>query len=388
MKLSIDWLALFLGSWITSVQSMCPTILEPAYPAPSLAAGWSAQLIAQGLSRPRTILFDTNGGLLILQQGVGIAHIKWTDDGSTCLQNPVQTIVVGSTVVLTNDDSTTRSLLTTKLTPNQLLISRGTTLNIDPEAELPSTGHCQLKSFNLSTLTPESPPYNFTTSGHLLATGLRNSVGLAEEPLFGGIYSVENGPGNMTRNNIDIHLYNPGEELNFHGYLNGSSENQGANYGFPYCFAVWNELDVGGGLRVGDQFSMVQNKSSNDTWCNNVEVHVAPKLTFAAHSAPLDMIFLANGTEAFISFHGSLETTPPVGYRISSITFNPTTGLPTSPSTSTISTSDIISNSNSSFCPGNCFRPVGMALDGLGRLFVSSDATGEIWVVVRMGSVG
>ena len=28
-----------------------------------------------------------------------------------------------------------------------------------------------------------------------------------------------------------------------------------------------------------------------------------------------------------------------------------------------------------------------MALDTLGRLFVSSDATGEIWVVVKTGSV-
>ncbi|KAJ8070057.1 hypothetical protein OCU04_000455 [Sclerotinia nivalis] len=99
MKFSINWLVPFLGTWIASVQSTCPTILEPAYPAPSLAAGWSAQLIAQGLTKPRTILFDTSGGLLILQQGVGIAHIKWTDDGSTCLQNPVQTIVVSSTVV-------------------------------------------------------------------------------------------------------------------------------------------------------------------------------------------------------------------------------------------------------------------------------------------------
>lgn len=127
----------------------------------------------------------------------------------------------------------------------------------------------------------------------------------------------------------------------------------------------------------------------------------------------LDMVFLPNGTEAFITFHGSLyapfpvpvpvtllfslsplqltsslrETTPPVGYRISSISFDPSRGLPTSPPTSTTSTIDIISNSNSSFCPSNCFRPVGMALDTLGRLFVSSDATGEIWVVVKTENV-
>ncbi|ESZ98934.1 hypothetical protein SBOR_0690 [Sclerotinia borealis F-4128] len=428
MKLSVSKLALLLGIFTSSVLSVCPTILQPAYPAPSLATGWSAQLIAGNLTKPRTILFDTNGALLILQQGVGIAHIKWTDDGSTCLQNPVQTVVVSSTVLnhgmalsndgkilyasssnnvyawsytaatgtvgstnqtivtnMTNDDATTRSLLISKLIPNQLLISRGTSLSIDTEAETTSTGHCQLKSFNL-TSTPT--PYNFTTSGKLLASGLRNSVGLAEEPLFGGIYTVENGPGNVTRNNTDIHLYNPGEELNFHGYLNGSTVNQGANYGYPYCFAVWNTSDVGGGLVVGNQFSMLQNSTSNDTWCNDAGAHVAPKLTFAAHSAPLDIIFLANGTEAFVSFHGSLETTPPVGYRISTLLFNPATGLPSSPSTSTTSTTDIITNSNSSFCPGNCFRPVGMALDTLGRLFVSSDATGEIWVVVKTGSGG
>lgn len=43
---------------------------------------------------------------------------------------------------------------------------------------------------------------------------------------------------------------------------------------------------MGGGLLVGNQFSMLQNETSNDTWCNDEAVHVAPKLTFAAHSAP------------------------------------------------------------------------------------------------------
>lgn len=187
---------------------------------------------------------------------------------------------------MANDDATTRSLLTSKLTPNQLIVSRGTSLNIDTEAESLATGHCQLKSFNLNTITPTSIPYNFTSSGRLLACGLRNSVGLAEEPLFGGIYSVENGPGNATRNDIDVHLYNPGDELNFHGYLNGSTVSRGSDYGYPYCFAVWNTSDIGGGLVVGSQFSMLQNATSNDTWCNSPVVHVAPHLTFAAHSAP------------------------------------------------------------------------------------------------------
>lgn len=29
-------------------------------------------------------------------------------------------------------------------------------------------------------------------------------------------------------------------------------------------------------------------------------------------------------------------------------------------------------------CPSECLRPVGLAFDGKGRLFVSSDSTGEV----------
>jgi hypothetical protein len=42
-------------------------------------------------------------------------------------------------------------------------------------------------------------------------------------------------------------------------------------------------------------------------------------------------------------------------------------------------------NPDNSKCPGSCFRPVGLALDSKGRMFVSSDATGEIYVLARTG---
>jgi hypothetical protein len=38
-------------------------------------------------------------------------------------------------------------------------------------------------------------------------------------------------------------------------------------------------------------------------------------------------------------------------------------------------------NVNVSACPTGCFRPVGLAFDGQGRLFMSSDSTGEIYVI-------
>ena len=75
------------------------------------------------------------------------------------------------------------------------------------------------------------------------------------------------------------------------------------------------------------------------------------------------------------------DRTEPVGYKVSLIQFQ--NGQPVAPASSNISTTDIFSNTNNSVCPDNCFRPVGMAFDKKGRLFVASDTTGEIYVIVR-----
>lgn len=188
--------------------------------------------------------------------------------------------------------------------PGTLVVSRGSNSNIDLEADDISSGHSQIRAFDLGNKTSNSPPYDFTTEGRLLGWGLRNSVGVAEEPLTGGLYSVENSADQIARNGVDIHQNNPGEEMNYHGLLNSSSdESQGGNYGYPNCFALWNtSIPSVGNLTIGSQFSLDQNNTVNDTFCAK---HVAPRLTFQAHMAPLDIIFLPNGTEAYISFHGS-----------------------------------------------------------------------------------
>lgn len=43
----------------------------------------------------------------------------------------------------------------------------------------------------------------------------------------------------------------------------------------------------------------------------------------------------------------------------------------------------MIRNTDDSTCPTSCMRPVGMAIDSQGRLFFASDATGEIYVLVK-----
>lgn len=205
---------------------------------------------------------------------------------------------------MSNGDHTTRTLLMSEKQPGILVVSRGSNSNIDIEAESLASGRSQIKAFDTNNFTSDSQPYEFTSSGRLLGWGLRNSVGVAEEPLTGGVYSVENSADEVDRDGVDIHQNNPGEEMNYLGFLNGSTEHQGGNYGYPYCYALWNaSIPDHAGLTVGSQFSLEQNATINDTFC--AQDRVAPRLTFQAHMAPLDIIFLGNGTSAFVSFHGS-----------------------------------------------------------------------------------
>ena len=157
--------------------------------------------------------------------------------------------------------------------------------------------------------------YNFVRDGLRLGWGLRNSVGISEHPLTGGLYSVDD----LNRTGQDIHQDNPGEELNFHGYLNGTAYlPQGSNYGYPHCFAAWDvsAIPMNSDLTVGSPFAIdFQNSTINDTYCR--EETTAPRLTFQAHMAPDDVKFNDSGSEAWVTFHGSHDRNVPVGYKVS-----------------------------------------------------------------------
>jgi hypothetical protein len=71
----------------------------------------------------------------------------------------------------------------------------------------------------------------------------------------------------------------------------------------------------------------------------------------------------------------------PSGYKLSMVPFE--NGEPVAASDNTTAAMDIFANADNRACPDNCFRPAGLAFDSQGRLFMSSDATGEIYVIIR-----
>lgn len=80
-----------------------------------------------------------------------------------------------------------------------------------------------------------------------------------------------------------------------------------------------------------------------------------------------------------------------VGYKVSKVDFAHGSPLKT-PAQSKSALTDIMSNVDVSKCGQivpyvwnkDCFRPAGLAFDKKGRLFMSSDETGEIWAITKV----
>ena len=75
--------------------SSCPDTLTPANSVrPTIASGYRMALVATGLTKPRSIQFDTAGNLLVVQSGVGIASLTFQDAGGVCLSVKTRQTVV------------------------------------------------------------------------------------------------------------------------------------------------------------------------------------------------------------------------------------------------------------------------------------------------------
>jgi glucose/arabinose dehydrogenase len=229
--------------------------------------------------------------------------------------------------------------------------------------------------------------YDYSKDGEILGWGLRNSVGVAEHPVDTGIWTVENSADDIKLHGVDIHEENPGEEMNFLGYMNGKPHaNYGANFGYPFCLTIWNETEAKADgamatdstLAYGHQFAHNPNATINDDFC--LQKTVGPRLTFESHMAPLDIKFSPKADWAWVGWHGSWDKTAPSGYKVGRVAFG-SDGQPTAGALDMKAHNDVIWNKDNSVCPDNCFRPTGLAVDKKGRAYVASDSTGEILII-------
>lgn len=124
MKLQINLTVSVALLTETAVAATCATTLKSSYPAPIVSDGWEAQLIVQGLSAPRSILFDSNGGLLVVQQGAGIVHLVFNDSGSTCLEVSKKTYLINSTAVRIRAIQAAERLLTSPVESRHRTLER------------------------------------------------------------------------------------------------------------------------------------------------------------------------------------------------------------------------------------------------------------------------
>ncbi|KAK6344322.1 hypothetical protein TWF696_007962 [Orbilia brochopaga] len=306
----------------------------------------------------------------------------WTYDPRTGKATGKATIVTG----MPQGGHSTRSLLVPKANPDLLLISVGSDGNLDDNTKDYSYGRSQIRGFLWKDLLSNS--ITFTDSNINFGWGLRNSVGIRDDSK-GQLWSVENSADNIHRydvdtgDNVDVHNDNPAEELNFHGSVEDTTTARG-NYGYPVCFAAWDTELPNWTSPPGQQFSLNPSEISDETCAADYQ---APSLGFPAHSAPLDIVFDANG-DAWVTFHGSWNRSPPTGYKLVRIAFDPETSRPIAASSSLTGFVSIMSNADVNACgeAGKCFRPTSLAVHSDGSLFMSSDATGEIYRIQKTGS--
>ncbi len=135
----------------SSPSTACATVLAPSYSPPVVADGWKAQLVATGLTRPRGIKFDINNGLLVVEAGVGLTRLTFTDNGGTCLSVKSSTSVIADKEV--SFDSNLPPSHNMDTNPNTSL----TTAWSSPRTARPSTSH-RTRTCTATATTPTPPP--------------------------------------------------------------------------------------------------------------------------------------------------------------------------------------------------------------------------------------
>jgi glucose/arabinose dehydrogenase len=188
----------------------------------------------------------------------------------------------------------------------------------------------------------------------IFARGLRNTIGFAWHPKTRQLWGMDHGYDWLGDDT-------PPEELN--------ELKEGGNYGWPFLWAD-NQPNP-------ERDPKMYGQGAWDDWKKKC---TAPVLTYAAHAAPMTMLFYtANNfppdyrNDAFVAFHGSWNRKDPKGYEVARIHFN-ADGRPEK-------FEPFLTGFLAPDGQHQIGRPVGLAVTQRGELLISDDDGGVIYRV-------
>src|SRR3989344_4695084 len=356
------------------------TYLYPRLPAPSQAnqgqvkpltvpPGFSLAHYASGLSAPRDLEFAPAGILLVSEPSQGrivalpdkIVVVSGLNrpHGLAFARGRLYVAETNAVAIYDYDPTThsasnrkkiidlpsggghwTRSLL---VKDNQLYISIGSSCNVCRESN-PRRAAVYVANLDGTNFRP-------------FASGLRNSVFMAAHPQTGAIWTTD-----MVRDNLGDNL--PPDEINI--------LETGKSYGWPVCYGQ-NMLD-----RTFEKNEPPLELPQGMTMCEAAYHTTASYIDLPAHSAPLGLAFIPNSWpteyrgDLLVAYHGSWNRSTPTGYKI--VIADPQTKL--------------IQDFITGFIPSGAQsgsealgRPVDLIFDQQGRLYISDDKSGSVYLV-------
>ncbi|MGA7325968.1 MAG: PQQ-dependent sugar dehydrogenase [Rhodomicrobium sp.] len=380
-------------------------VRRPGGAVPQAPEGFAVQLFAEGLEAPRMIRAAPNGDLFVAETGPGnIRILRPSEDRKSAAKNvvyasglsepfgiafypkgpePKWVYVAESNRVIrfayTAGDLQPRSkpetIVAQLATNSGGHITRDLVFSNDGAQMFVSVGSATNDAEGMPRKTPEqieawqaahglgaawdfetdrADVLVFTPEGkdrHTFATGLRNCVGLAVQPMTGELYCSTN-----ERDGLGDNL--PPDYV--------TRVSQGEFFGWPWWYMGNHEDPRWKGARPD-----LSGKITN------------PQVLLQPHSAPLAMTFY-DGTafpeeyrgSAFVAFHGSWNRTKRTGYKVVRVLMH--NGEPTGEYEDFL-TGFVIDNDHV------WGRPVGVTVGKDGALYVTEDANGTVWRVAYSG---
>ena len=284
--------------------------------------------ILSGLNEPHGLAFYE--GKLYVAENDMVRRFDW-DEANLRASNPQKLADLP-----TGGGHSTRTLL---FHGGKMYVSAGSSCNV-----------CIEKDPRRATVMEFNPD---GSGQKIFAKGLRNAVGLAVNPKTDTVWVTVNGRDWLGDDLPPETIYDLGTD--------------GGDFGWPYCY--------------GDRVPDSNFTKAGDDHCKDV---VEPKVQMQAHSAPLGLAFY-EGSEfpaeyrnnIFVAFHGSWNRSVPTGYKVVRVKLDDK-GQPQG------GAEDFITGW---LAPGETKkgrwmgRPVGIAFDSDGSMYLSDDAGGVIYRV-------